>query len=60
MGRNHSKQDIVSIFNDDIEHTCPQKIADTFANFFSTVGATLDLNLENNETLPHRLINRNP
>ena len=45
MGRKQSKREIVSILNEDTEQTCPQKIADTFATFFSSVGTTLDRNL---------------
>ena len=60
MGKKKTRRDIISIFNDDTEETCPQKISDTFANFFSTVGSNLDLNLENNELSPLSFISPNP
>ena len=60
MGKNKSKQQIVSIMDGDTEITESLDIANKFADYFSNIGVNLENNLYQNESSPTANIDRNP
>ena len=60
MGKNKSKQQIVSIMDGDTEITESIDIANKFADYFSNIGVNLENNLYQNDSSPTANIDRNP
>ena len=60
MGKNKSKNQIVSIMDGDTEVTDDHEIANKFADYFSNIGAHLENDLHQNELSPTANIDRNP
>ena len=60
MGTKKSKKEITCILDGEVELTSTDDIVNKFANFFSTVGTNLDLNLVQNDLSPCANVCRNP
>ena len=60
MGKDKKKQDIVTILDGTTELTQAQDIVNKFADFFSSVGQTLNNNLETTESSPLTHVDCNP
>ena len=60
MGRKKSKHEITKLLDGSVELTETEDLANLFADFFGSIGRTLDSNLIVNNKSPYQYISRNP